>query len=76
MILGFQVSYSQTSCDFFLPFFIRPTDRPTQNQEMHSTLRKKRGMTLNEAMSLCFSGRLPLIMMPDMNCIKNGLVEP
>ena len=45
MMLGYQASDSETNCDFsFTLFFsIRPTDRPTQYQERHSTLNEKKG---------------------------------
>ena len=43
MMLVFQASYSQISCDFFF----HPTDRPTQNQETYSTLNERKGDDLS-----------------------------
>ena len=42
MMLVFQASCSQISCDFF-----HPTDRPTQNQETYSTLNERKGDDLS-----------------------------
>ena len=40
-MLGYQASLSET----FFGFFLNPTDRPTQYQDTHSTLKEKtRGM--------------------------------
>ena len=44
MMLVFQASCSQISCDFL---FIPPTDRPTQNQESYSTLNERKGDNLS-----------------------------
>ena len=42
MMLVFQASRSQISCDFFFS-----TDRPTQNQETYSTLNERKGDDLS-----------------------------
>ena len=43
MMLGYQASDSGNAYDFFGFFFsIRPTDRPTQYQERHSTVNEKK----------------------------------
>ena len=42
VMLVFQASRSQISCDFF-----HPTDRPTQNQETYSTLNERKGDDLS-----------------------------
>ena len=50
MMLGYQASFSETSCDFFLFCFVClfvcllfQSDRPTQYQETYSTLNGKKG---------------------------------
>ena len=43
MMLVFQASRSQISCDFFF----HPTDRRTQNQETYSTLNERKGDDLS-----------------------------
>ena len=51
MMLVFQASRSQISCDFFF----HPTDRSTQNQETYSTLNERKG----DDLSLMVSFGLP-----------------
>ena len=49
MMLGFQASYSQNSCDFdkrfffFFFFFFFSSDQPTEKKETHSTLNEEKG---------------------------------
>ena len=48
MMPGFQASDSENAYEFFFRFFFQ-SDRPTQYQETHSTVnkKKKKGMALN-----------------------------
>ena len=51
MMLGFQASYSQNSCDFdkrFFFFFFFSSDQPTEKKETHSTLNEEKGDGLTE----------------------------
>ena len=51
MMLGFQASYSQNSCDFdkrFFFFFFFSSDQPTEKKETHSTLNEEKGDGLRE----------------------------
>ena len=40
---GYQASDSENAYDFFFSFFFFQSDRPTQYQETHSTVNKKKG---------------------------------
>ena len=44
MILGYQASDSETTCDsfFFGCYVFNPTDRPHNDQETHSALKEKK----------------------------------
>ena len=45
MILGYQASDSETTCEFFFFFafcVFNPTDRPHNDQETHSALKEKK----------------------------------
>ena len=49
MMLGFQASYYQNSCDFEKRFFFFfSSDQPTEKKETHSTLNKEKGDGLTE----------------------------
>ena len=55
IMLGFQASYSQNSCDFdkrffffFFFFFFFSSDQPTEKKETHSTLNEEKGDGLTE----------------------------
>ena len=50
MMLGFQASYSQNSCDFDKRFFFFffSSDQPTEKKETHSTLNEEKGDGLTE----------------------------
>ena len=68
MMLGYQASYSKTSCNFFsffgFSFFQsdRPTDRPTEYKETHSTPTEKRdGLAGNGTMLPALSGLLSCV---------------
>ena len=53
--------------DFFTFFFFNPTDRPTQYQETHSTLKeKKKGMGLH---------RIQVIIIRHEDSRREGLVD-